>query len=958
MAGPPCRPLGPLSPKRGLQDSFFSPAPIISCSSGFSFLPGEQGEIRGASVRGVGNDLEECYRGDSRPGSGFLQPPVPSQESLGDVEACPRRLQAKRVRFQDQVFHGDHPVSPRLYSERGLDDLHGHEGRLFSHPYSRGVEAISQVHIQQQSVPVSGSVLWSEHGSSSLHQGSCSSSKDYSSSRIQDTAIPRRLAGNCKLQGGVVEGKGIYSGLDKTIRHIDQLGEITTGTLPSDRLSRNDNKLEFFLGFSNHEKSRQRLINDHRISVLRRTACEILAKSPRPYVVPGEIYSWGKAQDATSSISSPLILGQEVTKDLDLGSPSSRPGFSLVGQPIKTQSRHLPREEEPRATVILRRVSRGLGSCNRGTSSVGEMVFPREGKPHQPSRTQGNMAGSSGSSSLSQRQDHCGLFGQSDGPGLYFEAGRHKISSSVRSCERPLDLVREQSDLVDAPVHQWGEECSSRRPQQEGSSSPHGMDAPSGSMSEALAPVGSTSHRPVCHKPDEKTSPVLLPSFGPSGTGDRRPSAVLVQRGSLCLPSFRHHQEGDQQAQRVKELQNDSHRPLVAPKRMVPRSSQTRRRGTKAASSQTGSSLTASGEGSTSKPPHASLDRMETLHSFVRHKKLSSKVSKYIYEARGSNTNYLYQQRWATFVSWCRARKLSASRPSISSICEFLIYLFEEKKMAVGTIRGYRCTLHSVLRHNGLRINTDEDISDVIKAFKIKAPNRPNRVVHWNLDVLLKYLCSNKFEPLRDSSLLNLTKKTLILVALALSKRISELQALARPVGFSPEGALLSLALDFRAKNDIKCQRLSRDFLIKDLVSLVGQEEEALLCPVRALKEYVKRTSELTQLGVNRLFVSPRCPTKPASKNALTFLIKSVIKEAHTDLRPDLIPILKVKSHELRAVSTSVAFTYNLSLNSVMQAAQWRCNSVFASHYLKEVAFVYNDCRTLGPLLVAGTVVT
>ena len=278
--------------------------------------------------------------------------------------------------------------------------------------------------------------------------------------------------------------------------------------------------------------------------------------------------------------------------------------------------------------------------------------------------------------------------------------------------------------------------------------------------------------------------------------------------------------------------------------------------------------------------------------------------------------------------------------------------------MAVTTIQGYRSTLHSVLRHTGLRINTDEDVGDVVQSFKIRASCKPKRIVHWNLDVLLRFLCSSKFEPLETSSLLNLTRKTLILVALALSKRISELQALARPVGFSNQGALLSLVLDFRAKNDTKCQRLGRDFLIKDLVSLVGQEEEALLCPVRALKMYIRRTEKLVGPNMNRLFVSPRHPDRPASKNALSFFIRDVIREAHVELRPDLVPVLKVKTHELRAVSTSLAFKHNLSLQSVMEAAQWRCNSVFASHYLKDVSFVYNNCRTLGPLLVAGSVVT
>ena len=65
--------------------------------------------------------------------------------------------------------------------------------------------------------------------------------------------------------------------------------------------------------------------------------------------------------------------------------------------------------------------------------------------------------------------------------------------------------------------------------------------------------------------------------------------------------------------------------------------------------------------------------------------------------------------------------------------------------------------------------------------------------------MVLDFLCSNKFEPLRD-----LTRKTLFLLTLALAKRVSEMQALSSNVGFTKEGAIISLMLGFRAKNDNK----------------------------------------------------------------------------------------------------------------------------------------------------------
>ena len=141
------------------------------------------------------------------------------------------------------------------------------------------------------------------------------------------------------------------------------------------------------------------------------------------------------------------------------------------------------------------------------------------------------------------------------------------------------------------------------------------------------------------------------------------------------------------------------------------------------------------------------------------------------------------------------------------------------------------------------------------------------------------------------------------------------------------------------------------------MTELVGNEEEAKLCPVRALREYLNRTKPLVGKQIKRIFVSPRNPNRPASKNAIAYFLKTLVIEAHASLRPDLLPLLKVKPHEVRAVGTSISFKHNLSLESVMEAAQWRCNSVFASHYLKEISYEYEECRTLGPFVAAGSVI-
>ena len=51
------------------------------------------------------------------------------------------------------------------------------------------------------------------------------------------------------------------------------------------------------------------------------------------------------------------------------------------------------------------------------------------------------------------------------------------------------------------------------------------------------------------------------------------------------------------------------------------------------------------------------------------------------------------------------------------------------------------------------------------------------------------------------------------------------------------------------------------------------------------------------------------------------------------------------------------AFTHNLAIESVLEAAQWRSNTVFKGHYLKEVAFQYQNCKALGLIVAAGTII-
>ena len=171
----------------------------------------------------------------------------------------------------------------------------------------------------------------------------------------------------------------------------------------------------------------------------------------------------------------------------------------------------------------------------------------------------------------------------------------------------------------------------------------------------------------------------------------------------------------------------------------------------------------------------------------------------------------------------------------------------------------------------------------------------------WDLLKVLEYLRSPVFEPLDQCSLRDLTRKTLFLVALASAKRISELQALSCKVSVSSSSMAVSYVPEFVAKTESALRPLPRTFAIQSLSDFAaGLEEDLLLCPVRSLSEYLRRTSRL-EMRPRRLSVSPRCPSRAMSKNGISYFLREVIVHSGASSGDGVAP----RAHSIRGIATS-----------------------------------------------------
>ena len=124
-------------------------------------------------------------------------------------------------------------------------------------------------------------------------------------------------------------------------------------------------------------------------------------------------------------------------------------------------------------------------------------------------------------------------------------------------------------------------------------------------------------------------------------------------------------------------------------------------------------------------------------------------------------------------------------------------------------------------------------LHNVLHSFAIERPSRPQVLLSWYLDIVLRHLMSSAFEPLENASPRALTKKTLLLVSLATALRVGEFQALLKRVAVTGDDLMVSYLPHFVAVTERAEIPVPRSFRILSLREFAGDlEEGSILCLV------------------------------------------------------------------------------------------------------------------------------
>ena len=309
---------------------------------------------------------------------------------------------------------------------------------------------------------------------------------------------------------------------------------------------------------------------------------------------------------------------------------------------------------------------------------------------------------------------------------------------------------------------------------------------------------------------------------------------------------------------------------------------------------------------------------------------------------RDSSSN-VYNSHWKAFALWANNKGILPSDHSYITLAEYLVYLFSQNKK-VNTIQVHKASISSVLKLlNPPTAIQEETLHNVIRRMAILRLREQEVLPKWNLSVVLKGLMKPPFaihSTDKNISLEILSYKTAFLVALATGARGSELVALSRAshnLEFSTlaSGAKHPSIPKFIPKNQ-RPEIIPEPMKFPGIAHLFPNEPERLLCPVRALGLYIVRSVERTQDdSQEKLFVH----FNPATQMFTTHFrrwVAETIRLTYENSSESELP--KIKAHDVRGISASIAFYRNTPLKELCGLIGWKSSNVFVRLYLRDMA--------------------
>ena len=594
----------------------------------------------------------------------------------------------------------------------------------------------------------------------------------------------------------------------------------------------------------------------------------------------------------------------------------------------------------------------GLGRLPARPKGVREVVRGGKDVAHQSSRDEGSLARTAIFSEDSHRPSSDGNVRQLDGSSVRQQARRNAFSFHVRADQSP-------SQMDGGHRCPFGSEIPSGSLKPSGSGHCNGVDSPPSGGEGTPERVGLAVDRPVRVETQRSATGFLLPSPGRPGGSRGCVSASLGQPGRVRVSALCSARKGTVTSTAVSKLFDDSGSSSLGRQGLVRGSTAPADASTSRSASVGRRHSPAPQRSTPPRRPRVETSRVATVKQLLRKSGFSRGAASDMSRCVRESTSNVYQSKWLAFCNWCRGRGVAPVNASVPLIVDFFRHLVRDKGLSVPAVRGYRASLNSVFTLKGRDLAASREVSMLFRSFSKAARPERLRPPNWDVSLVLQSLTRAPYEPLRSADERFLAQKTLVLIALASAKRIGELHALSYRVSHSRAWGEASFVFvpGFVAKTQDPSSQDPRfdSFTIPALPKARDNPNGRLLCPVRAVKLYLRRTAP-HRPACERLFLTTGPNPKEIAKNTISFWLRKTIARAY-ELAGRSLPVPAPRACETRGIAPSLLYRKNFALPQVLSAGTWRCHTTFTRHYLRDLAHKSLDTYHLGPVVAAQALV-
>ena len=468
--------------------------------------------------------------------------------------------------------------------------------------------------------------------------------------------------------------------------------------------------------------------------------------------------------------------------------------------------------------------------------------------------------------------------------------------------------------------------------------------------------------RPICYQVEQQTASVYLPSGRSTGVKD-----ALDRVRGICLSTPSHTVPSSEQ-NRTDFVSHLSHSTQLAPDGVVPALTELARGHSQEDTTHEQFTQTTTHSNLPSKSFTFGSTRVQTLQRCLQIRGFSQTSARNISTKNRDSSELCYDKYWSRYLDWCKRKSIDPLLATVTELADFLSDLVDTRDVVPCTLDGIKsCVLITLKFCTGIDLTKNCELSAITAKYHKDCPAEVFKVPSWNLVLVLEMLCKPPFEPLTNASFKHLTFKCVFLTAMACSCRVSELHAIAfDKLSHTKDWSVVYLEprSDFLAKNqDSRSVTHTRQFKLKALVPPANKTKfvphsfqeaaynrKKLFCPVRALRFYLART-ERRRHGKASLFVSLQPNRrKDITKQSVANWVRRTIKMCYALAGENDQNLGQASVHEIRALTASVKFDRNLSLDSIMKSCVWKNQNTFTKYYLRNVAVLSQDLHKFPPM--------